>query len=159
MGQALEKQKRLPAAGYYYGKIVSDHPLSELVEDARKRLEELNLPIPEVNQEALARAQADREAMEKHSFMGRIAGLFSKKPEVSNARKSSRPPIDLGPERINLEAGNSSASTPPSEPETGSAGDISAEAAAEIVTRPSSKPENSQTPANVNQGKPVPHNK
>jgi hypothetical protein len=47
LGQALEKQKRVPNAGYYYGKIVSDHPLSPLVENARKKLEDLNLPIPE----------------------------------------------------------------------------------------------------------------
>ena len=49
LGQALEKQKLVPNAGYYYGKIVSDHPLSPLVENARKKLEDLNLPIPEVN--------------------------------------------------------------------------------------------------------------
>ena len=104
LGQALEKQKLVPNAGYYYGKIVSDHPLSPLVENARKKLEDLNLPIPEVNQQALARAQADMENLPDSSFMGRVMNLFSKKPNVSSARRSSRPGLELGPERINLDA-------------------------------------------------------
>jgi outer membrane protein assembly factor BamD len=145
MGEALERKKKIVEAGYYYGKIVSDHPLSDLADEARKKLEELNLPIPEVNPDALARAQAEKDSQERHSLMGRIASLFSKKPDVSNARKSSRPPIDLGPERVNLEAATpSSSGTPP--PSTTSGGDISVGVGAEIVTRPSSNSVNQQLP-------------
>jgi hypothetical protein len=77
--------------------------------------------------------------------MGRIANLFSKKPDVSSARKSSRPPIDLGPERVNLEAATPSSSGPPP-PNTGSGADISVGVGAEIVTRPSSDSVNQQVP-------------
>src|SRR2546430_593779 len=136
MGQALEKKKQIVPAGYYYGKIVSDHPLSNLVDEARKKLEDLNLPIPEVNPEALARAQAEKENQEKNSFMGRVANLFSRKPNVSNARKSSRPSLDLGPERVNLEPANATAKVPPTPPANEPAGDSSGGVAVEIINRP-----------------------
>ena len=152
MGEALERKKKIVEAGYYYGKVVRDHPLSDLAGEARKKLEELNLPIPEVNPEALARAQAERESQERRSLMGRIASLFSKKPDVSNARKSSRPPIDLGPERVNLEAATpSSSGTPP--PST--TGDISVGVGAEIVTRPSSNSGNPQPAQGSGQSDPA----
>src|SRR5215831_11356538 len=98
MGEALEKKKQVVRAGYYYGKIVSDHPLSSYADESRKRLEELNLPIPEANPEAMARAQAEKEQHENNSIRARVANLFSKKPDVSSARKTARPPLDLGPE-------------------------------------------------------------
>ncbi len=134
LGQALEKQKLVPNAGYYYGKIVSDHPLSPLVENARKKLEDLNLPIPEVNQQALARAQADMENVPDSSFMGRVMSMFSKKPNVSSARRSSRPGLELGPERINLDAARQPT---PSEapPTTDATGDVSAGVGVQIINR------------------------
>lgn len=136
MGEALEKKKQVVRAGYYYGKIVSDHPLSSYADESRKRLEELNLPIPEVNPEAMARAQAEKEQHEKTSLMGRATTLFSKKPDVSSARKSSRPPLDLGPERINLDAANTKTEAPPAPPVT--VGEAGGGVAVEIITRPAS---------------------
>ena len=133
LGQALEKQKKIPNAGYYYGKIVSDHPLSPLVENARKKLEDLNLPIPEVNPQALARAQADQDNVPNTSFMGRVMNLFSKKPNVSSARRSSRPGIELGQERINLDAAKQPSPSAPPAPDT--SGDVSAGVGVEIINR------------------------
>jgi len=146
LGQALEKQKRVPNAGYYYGKIVSDHPLSPLVENARKKLEDLNLPIPEVNQQALSRAQADLENVPSSSFMGRVMSLFSKKPNVSSARRSGRPGLELGAERINLDAAKQST---PSEaaPAPDTSGDISGSVGVEIINRnaaPATTPDKSK---------------
>ena len=134
LGQALEKQKRVPNAGYYYGKIVSDHPLSPLVENARKKLEDLNLPIPEVNPQALARAQADQENIPNSSFMGRVMNLFSKKPNVSSARRSSRPNLELGPERINLDAAKQPASSD-NPPTTDAPRDVDTGVGVEIINR------------------------
>jgi outer membrane protein assembly factor BamD len=135
LGQALEKQKKIPNAGYYYGKIVSDHPLSPLVENARKKLEDLNLPIPEVNQQALARAQADQEDTPSTSFMGRVMSMFSKKPNVSSARRSSRPSLELGPERINLDAAKQSAPAANTPPPADSPKDIDTGVGVEIINR------------------------
>jgi outer membrane protein assembly factor BamD len=147
MGQSLEKKKQVVRAGYYYGKIVSDHPLSSYSDESRKRLEELNLPIPEVNPEALARAQTEREEHEKNSMMGRVASLFSKKPDVSTARKSSRPPLDLGPERVNLDAANTKTEVPAPPPVT--AGDTSGGLAVEIVNRPASPTNEAAVPSDT----------
>jgi outer membrane protein assembly factor BamD len=133
---ALEKKKEIPPAGYYYGKIVSEHPLSPLVENARKKLEDLNLPIPEANPDALARAQADQENTAKHSFMGRVMTLLSKKPNTSSARRSSRPPVELDPGRINLDAAKAAAAPPPSNVPSNVQSEPSASVGVEIINRP-----------------------
>ncbi|MFN8006830.1 MAG: outer membrane protein assembly factor BamD [Terriglobia bacterium] len=138
LGQSLEKKKQIPAAGYYYGKIVSEYPSSPFAESAKKRLEELNLPIPEPSPEAIARAKSDKENEKRQSFLGRAAGLVSKKPDVSSARKAGRPAIELGPEnRINLDATATPPSTSTTPPPT-APGDIGGGVSAEIVKRPAS---------------------
>jgi outer membrane protein assembly factor BamD len=154
MGQALEKKKQVVRAGYYYGKIVSDHPLSNYADESRKRLEELNLPIPDVNPEAMARAQAERDEHASNTFRDRMLNMFSRKPDVSNARKASRPPLDLGPERINLDAVNTKTDSPPAPPV--SVGDTGGGVAVQIVNRPASEasgetavPSDKAAPANA----------
>jgi outer membrane protein assembly factor BamD len=137
LAEASEGRKDFPRAAYFYGKIVSDFPLSPLSDESQKRLEKLNYPIPEVNREALARAQADQEQKEKRSMLGKVAGLFSKKPDVSSARKASRPPLTLSPEVINLQASSAAGSPPPVPPPTGG-GEPSADMGVQIVTRPPS---------------------
>ena len=136
LGQSLENMKQIPAAGYYYGKIVSEYPSSPMAESAKKRLEELNLPIPEPSPEAIARSQSDQENEKKRSFLGKVSSLISKKPDVSSARKASRPPIELGPEnRINLNTASAPASSAPA-PTATPAGEVSGGVSAEIVKRP-----------------------
>jgi outer membrane protein assembly factor BamD len=136
LGQSLENMKQIPAAGYYYGKIVSEYPSSPMAESAKKRLEELNLPIPEPSPEAIARSQSDQENEKKRSFLGKVSSLISKKPDVSGARKASRPPIELGPEnRINLNTASAPASSAPA-PTATPAGEVSGGVSAEIVKRP-----------------------
>jgi outer membrane protein assembly factor BamD len=140
VGQSYEQKKEIPKAGFYYGVLVSYHPLSPLVDEARRRLENMNLPIPEVNPEALARARSDKENLEKHSFMGRLSGLFSKKPDISTTRKASRPPVPMIPKPVNEAAGGTAAppvNAPP--PNVGAAGDVSSGVAAEIISAPAAK--------------------
>ena len=83
-------------AGYYYGKIVSDHPLSSYADESRKRLEELNLPIPEVNPEAMARAQAEKEQHEKNSLMGRATSLIQQETGCLQCQKIESATSRLG---------------------------------------------------------------
>ena len=149
LGQSLERMKQIPAAGYYYGKIVSEYPSSPVAESAKKRLEDLNLPIPEPSAEAIARSKSELENEKKQSFLGKVSGLMSKKPDVSSARKASRPPIELGPEnRINLNTASSPASPAPAPAATPPAGEVSAGVAAEIVKRPA-PPQNDGTTKNT----------
>jgi outer membrane protein assembly factor BamD len=136
LAQALEKKKSIPAAGYYYGKIISEHPLSPLVENSRKKLEDLNLPIPDVNPQAMARAQAEQENEVKSSFLGRVMSLFSKKPNVSSARRSSRPPVELDPSRINLDNAKTPPVAEPATPPASVGGEVTTGVGVEIVNRP-----------------------
>jgi outer membrane protein assembly factor BamD len=105
LGRVSERQQNIVAAGYYYGLVARYHPLSEFEGESRKKLEKLGLPIPDVDPVALARAQAELEDQIKRSLMGRFAKLFTKRPDVSRARKANRQPLVLGPEQINLEPG------------------------------------------------------
>ena len=112
LGRVREREQNIVAAGYYYGLVVRYHPLSQFEGESRKKLEKLGLPIPDVEPVALARAQKDLENVTKRSLMGRFASLFSKRPDVSRARKAERPPLLLGPEQINLEPGGPAESAP-----------------------------------------------
>ena len=129
--QAYEKKKELPKAGFYYGVLVSYHPLSPMVEESRRRLEVLNLPIPEVNQEALAHARAEQEVSPKQSFMGRMGGLFSKNPDISSTRKATRPPIPLIPKPVDASASSGGSTSPAAT--TGPAADVRSGVSAEII--------------------------
>lgn len=135
LGRVREREQNIVAAGYYYGLVVRYHPLSEFEGESRKKLEKLGLPIPDVDPVALARAQEDLKNVTKRSLVGRFASLFSKRPDVSRARKAERPPLLLGPEQINLEPGgpadpaSTAAPVAPTAVPSGSLG-------IEIVTRP-----------------------
>ena len=134
MAEASEGRKDIPRAAYLYGKIVSDLPSSPFSDESRKRLEKLNYPIPDVNQEALARAQAEQDMKEKRSMLGKMTALFSKKPDISNARKASRPPLTLNPQVIDMQA-EASPPSPPPPPVQG--GEATAEVGVQIVKRSS----------------------
>ena len=101
--QYNEKRKNIIAAGYYYGLIVRYHPLSRFESESRKMLEKLDLPIPEADLMALNLARSEVENLDEKSLIGRFASMFTKRPDVSRARKATRPPIALGPEKINLD--------------------------------------------------------
>ncbi len=134
IAQAYERKKDIPKAGFYYGVLVSYHPLSPLMEDSRRKLELLNMPIPETNAEALARAQSERDSQMKHSFMGRLGGIFSKKPDISNTRKADRAPVPIIPRPVDASAsaGNKESTVGASSP--GPASDMSPGLAVEVVT-------------------------
>ena len=66
----------------YYTRVIRDHPLAEVVEDATERLAELDQPIPSANPVALARAEAAPEPDGK-GLLARMFGLWSRRPDIS----------------------------------------------------------------------------
>ena len=138
LGRVREKEKKIVAAGYYYGLVTRYHPLSKFERESRKKLEKLGLPIPDADPKALALAKADMESVTKRSLMGRFAQLFTKRPDVSQARKATRPELVLDAEMINLEPGGPTelkpASAAPTAPPSRSVG-------VEIVSRSEQKAE------------------
>lgn len=86
MGPRFRKQ-----AGEMFGRIISDYPLSEKAKLATKRLQEMELPIPPVNQAALERAKWEKENYRKPSLMSKSMFLIKGGPDVSHAAHSGQP--------------------------------------------------------------------
>jgi hypothetical protein len=74
-----------------FSRIVSDYPLSKRADDAKKRLEEMEKPIPKVNQAALDREKYDLANYHRPSIFKRSLGMFESGPDVSHAAKSGAP--------------------------------------------------------------------
>jgi outer membrane protein assembly factor BamD len=86
MGPRFRKQ-----AGEEFSRIVRDYPLSKRVDDAKSRLEDLELPIPPADPAALARAQYEQANYHKPGLMSRSMGLLKGGPDVSHAARSGQP--------------------------------------------------------------------
>ena len=79
LAESLQRNNNGAEAGIYYSRLVSDHPLSSYVQDSKQRLAELNLPIPDPNPVAIARAQRP----EGKGIFGKMFNVFSRRPDVS----------------------------------------------------------------------------
>lgn len=86
MGPRFRKQ-----AGEEFAKIVRDYPLSERSEDAKKRLQELELPVPEVDAAALDRAKREQASYHRAGLMSRSMGILKGGPDVSHAAHFGQP--------------------------------------------------------------------
>ncbi|MBI1787968.1 MAG: outer membrane protein assembly factor BamD [Acidobacteria bacterium] len=122
-----------------YTRIVKDYPLSSLVDDAKKKLEQMERPIPEADPVALARMKYEQENSTPPGRMKRALGIFSKSPDLSLAAKSGTPAMETMRPSI-------PASVPASA--TGGTG-VSADVSGAVVTDPTAldtKPDARQNP-------------
>ncbi len=78
-------------SGQAYQRLVKDYPLSPYADQARKKLESLELPIPEADPVAVARMKYELENREKAGLMSHFWGIFRKSPDVRDAAKSGTP--------------------------------------------------------------------
>jgi len=67
-------------AALYYARIVTEHPLSNRIEDAKQRLTAMHQPIPDPNPVALARAQ--QLTHDERGILGKMFGMFRSRPAV-----------------------------------------------------------------------------
>src|SRR5207249_496299 len=81
LAESLRHSNNEPEAAICYARIVTDHPLSERVDEAKHRLTAMNMPIPEANPIALARAQA--APRDERSILGKMVGLVRHRSPVS----------------------------------------------------------------------------
>ena len=77
--------------GEAYARIVRDYPLSSYVDDAKKHLKELELPIPQADPAAYARMKWELEHRDKGGVMGRSTDFLRRGPDVRMAAKSGAP--------------------------------------------------------------------
>jgi outer membrane protein assembly factor BamD len=80
VAEALRHAGNEQEAAIYYARIVTEHPISDKVDDAKQRLIALNQPIPEPNPVALERAQ--ERAREDKSILATVFGMFKSRPSV-----------------------------------------------------------------------------
>ena len=102
LAEALRNNNNEPESAIYYARIVSEHPLSERVRDAKQRLTAMNQPIPEPNPVALARAQ-QASPIEERSIFGKMFGMFGRRPPVPVSTDPSATRGD--PEQENKDSG------------------------------------------------------
>ncbi len=92
LGECFEKSERGDIGARYYARVVRDYPLSELVPEARARLEHLGVPVPQPDPAALERMTREKEeGRDKQSLLRRAWGMVKTSPDVSTAARSGKP--------------------------------------------------------------------
>jgi outer membrane protein assembly factor BamD len=105
-----------------FTRLVKEYPLSPRVDDAKDRLARMNRPIPDPDDEALARMKEELSTRGKVGLWGHAFGVFSKRPNVNMAAKTGQPPLE--PRPVQMPEGVTPAGTGP----------IGAEVGAETIT-------------------------
>jgi outer membrane protein assembly factor BamD len=72
-------------------RIVRDYPLSAYVEPAKRRLNQLEIPVPDPDPEALARMQYNLENIEKPGLFNRAFGFMRRGPATWQASRTGTP--------------------------------------------------------------------
>jgi outer membrane protein assembly factor BamD len=97
-------------------RIVRDYPLSPYVELAKKRLRELEMPIPEADPNALAHMRWEQENRTKLSLFTKETEFLRRGPDVHNAAKSGMPtmtnPKQTVPLSVPVPASTAATNTP-----------------------------------------------
>ncbi len=112
VGQSLERLKKTKEAVPYYGRILTEHPLSPLASDAKERLVAMHQPIPRPSRAMLARARADAVERPNRGLFGKLGGAMSGAPDTSATRHG---PVRLGspqPTEVAAAKGAPSTATP-----------------------------------------------
>jgi len=143
LGQAYERldgkgsNRFRKNAGDAYARIVKDYPLSGYADDAKKKLKEMELPIPEADQVALNRMKWEQENRQKAGIISRSTGFLRRGPDVSDAARSGTPAMT-----------NVRPPVPPSVPQTAAGGATSFDVTNTLVNGPSALDTNPDARAN-----------
>jgi outer membrane protein assembly factor BamD len=103
LADSLQKSDNPAEAAIYFTRLVSEYPLAERVKDAKERLVAMNVPVPQPNPVALARAQ--QNTREDRSILGKMFGMFSRRPPGSSETGAASSP-DQPAEPAEKETGN-----------------------------------------------------
>ncbi len=81
-------------AGDAYARIVRDYPLSPYADQAKKKLQELELPVPEADPAAVARMKFEAANHVEPSKFHKLTDFIRRNPDMSEAAKSGTPTMD-----------------------------------------------------------------
>jgi len=77
--------------GEAYARIVKDYPLSEYADGAKKKLQELEMAVPEADPKAVARMQWEKDNRVKPGMVSKSTLFLRRGPDVSTAARSGAP--------------------------------------------------------------------
>jgi outer membrane protein assembly factor BamD len=83
-----------PKAGDAYTKIVRDYPLSQYADLAKKKLQELEMPVPDPDPAAVERMKFEAANHVEPSKLHKVTGFLRRNPDVSDAAKSGSPTME-----------------------------------------------------------------
>ncbi len=86
MGPRFRKQ-----SGEEFARIAREYPLSSRAQDARKRLEEMELPVPQADRAAYDREKYEQANFRKPGMIARSTEWLRGGPDTSHAAKSGAP--------------------------------------------------------------------
>ena len=78
-------------AGKAFAKVVRDYPLSSYADDAKKRLQEMELNAPDADPAAVARMKYEAENRTKAAMTAPVMNMLKRGPDVRLAAKSGTP--------------------------------------------------------------------
>jgi outer membrane protein assembly factor BamD len=95
LGQIFEKSERKDIAGNYYAQIVKNYPLSPHAGDAKGKLKEFGVPIPQADPKAVSWMTAEQNAPRTHeSLVHKPLGLLHSGPDVRMAAQTGAPILE-----------------------------------------------------------------
>ncbi len=86
-------------AGEEFAKVVREYPMSPRAQDATQRLQDLEMPVPKPDQEALDRGKFEQESYKEPGFVSRSMGFMKSSPDVSHAAHAGAPTM-TEPQRL-----------------------------------------------------------
>ena len=89
----LEQEDDSRAAGYYR-QVVLEHAAAPHAEDARERLQAMNLPLPTPTPEKVAASEALEGSRAQYTMRKRIELLLVRKPDTVTAAQIGAPPLE-----------------------------------------------------------------
>jgi len=95
LGDIFEKSERKDIAGNYYGQIVKNYPLSPKAGDAKGKLKDFGMPIPQPDPKAVEWMTAEQNTPRpKESLVHKGASIFHPGPDVHMAAAHGLPQLE-----------------------------------------------------------------
>jgi len=95
LGDIFEKSERKDIAGNYYGQIVKNYPLSPKAPDAKAKLKDFGMPIPQADPKAVEWMTAEQNTPRpKESLVHRGTSIFHPGPDVHTAAAHGLPQLE-----------------------------------------------------------------
>jgi outer membrane protein assembly factor BamD len=95
LGDIFEKSERKDIAGTYYGQIVKNYPLSPKAPDAKAKLKDFGMPIPQPDPKAVEWMTAEQNTSRpRESPVHRTASIFHPGPDVHMAAQHGLPQLE-----------------------------------------------------------------